>query len=272
MEALEDKSAYNWHNVLLQLLAPLVRFALRHGLKVQQIESALSESMVVEAQALLTKQAKQHSTSRLSVMTGIHRRQISRQLEGSSSDHDSSLIAKVLGLWQHGKRYRAQDNKPRQLSVGYVDADFNQLVREVNRELNPAAVLFELERVGAVSICHIDGKDFATLIKGTFSPSDRFNSGIGILSSDIDDLLYAVEENLVAESTEKNLHARTVFDNVQSENVAELKRWIRMEGHEFHRRLREKLAELDNDINPQADRKGTKLTVTVGSFGRIVER
>jgi hypothetical protein len=73
------------------------------------------------------------------------------------------------------------------------------------------------------------------------------------------------------QSAEKNLHARTVFDNVQVENLPELKRWIRTEGHEFHRRLREKLAELDNDINPQADRQGKKVAVVVGSFGRIIE-
>ena len=271
MEALQQNSTYKWHDVLLQLLAPLVRFALRHGLKIQEIESALSQSMVQEAQALLTQQSKQHSTSRLSVMTGIHRREISRQLGGSSSEHSPSIIAKVLGVWQHAKRYQGAQGKARQLTIGSDNCEFNLLVREVSKELNPAAVLFELERVGVVTLSQIDDTEYATLTKGTFSPSDRFSSGIAILSDDIDDLLHSVEENLVLQNSEKNLHARTVFDNVQIENLPELKRWIRTEGHEFHRRLREKLAELDNDINPQPDRLGKKVAVVVGSFGRIIE-
>ena len=272
MNSVQDRSPRNWHAVLLRLLQPLTRFALRHGLKIQEIQAALAQSMVQQAQKELSARSQEQSTSRLSVMTGIHRREISRQLGDSSSDQNPSLIAKVVGLWQHSTRYLGANGRPRALHAGFEGADFNELVREVSKELNPAVVLFELQRVGVVSVDSVDGQTLAMLKKGAFSPSDRFGSGIDILASDIEDLICTVEENLTGDATEKNLHARTVFDSVRVENIAELKHWIRMEGHEFHRRLREKLAELDDDINPQPDRVGKRLEVIVGSFGRIVER
>lgn len=271
MTTAEDLSVFNWHAVLLRLLKPLTRFALRHGLKIQDVEAALAESMVQQAQIFLASQSQESNASRLSVMTGIHRREISRQLGDSSGDQNPSLIAKVLSIWQHTARYTTANGKPRQLTAGSDGSEFNCMVREVSKELNPAVVLFELQRVGAVAIASANGKSTATLVKGSFSPSDRLGGGMEILASDINDLILSVEENLTTDSPEKNLHARTVFDNVYAEDVEELKRWIRTEGHDFHRRLREKLAELDNDINPQSDRKGKKLEVVVSSFGRVLE-
>ena len=80
---------------------------------------------------------------------------------------------------------------------------------------------------------------------------------------------YYVEENLLARPAITNLHARTTYDNIRPEGVADLKRWILTEGHKFHLRAREIMSRYDQDVNPDPSFEGRGVKVSLGSYGFV---
>jgi Family of unknown function (DUF6502) len=267
MSAIDKTSVLSWQSVLTKILRPVARFALRHGLKVQDLTQALTQVLIDEACEELKSSGITKNISRISVMTGVHRKEVSSQIEKTIYKHNVTLIGKVIGTWQHARKYQDSQGDPIALTIGFDDSDFNRLVRSVSKELNPASVLFDLERTGSVELTD----KFIKLKKGSYTPPKNFEVGIDILAADIGDMIVAVEENLTGEKDEKNLHARTVFDALRIDKLCELKNWVKQEGHEFHKKVREKFSEYDQDINPEIDYQGPKARVIVGSFSRIEE-
>jgi hypothetical protein len=263
--SLKQALAQAMHPILRALLKPIARFMLKNGIKLQQLREVLNQALVDEAVLFLKNSGNQENISRISVMTGIHRREVTSLLENKSQESYIPLTAKVIGVWQHSKLFKDKDSNILALSVGGEGSQFSALVRSVNKELNPATVLFELERTGVVSI--VDG--VATLIKQTFSSPESYVAGAQILAADIGDLMIAVDENLNDQNQDKNLHARTVYDAIRREDLRQIKEWIKSEGHEFHKKIREKLSEYDQDVNPVVGYTGGLSRVIISSFSRI---
>lgn len=88
------------------LLRPLVSFAVRHSIKIQDCLEALKEEYIRQATADLSRRGEPVSVSKLSVMTGLHRRDVDRLKEQSAPrKFGSDLLSKIIGQWQYDKRY-----------------------------------------------------------------------------------------------------------------------------------------------------------------------
>lgn len=262
---------------LLRILSPVVRFALRHSLKIQDIVEALKIAFLQEAQRELLREGRTCNASRLSMMTGVHRKDVARF---ESSDHDLSsqpekaigpkdLVTKVIGLWQTDRNFTTSLKAPRILSAGGLDSEFAKLVAKVSVDVNPAAVLAEMERIEAITRT----KNGIKLIQGAYTPKNDVAAGFSLLGSDLDDLIQAVEGNILHEEEIKNLHVRTEYDNVRPESARLIKQWFLKEGHRLHLLAREMISCHDQDVNPDPKHKGGKgLRVVLGSFGFIEKK
>ncbi len=250
------------------ILKPAVCFCLRHSLKLQGIIECLKLVYLDAAREQLAKNEQRVTDSRLHVMTGVHRRDIVRfKSHPPAFDKSKSLITKVLGQWQSNERFRSKDNRPAVLSVGSEESEFNHLVRTVNTDLNPATVLFELERVHAVERV----KSGAKLVVKNYIPKGDPVSGFRVFRDDFADMLAAVEQNVLEEQELPNHHLRTEFDRIRPQAVAEIKHWFLREGHELHLRAREFLARFDQDLNPDSKFQGETVRVAIGSFSLVEE-
>lgn len=248
-----------------QMLRPIVWLCFRGSLQLNDVIPLLKEVFVESAKVELQKSGGSPSVSRLSVMTGVHRKDVTRlERVGAVGGNAANLIARVMVQWQHDQRFSTKGGKPRALTVEGRDSEFAELVRSVNGEdVSPYAVLHEMERLGAVE--H-DPKGLK-LVWRDFVSGENVRSGLAMLASDTVDLGRAVEENLFNPlNSDRNLHLKTEFDNIVPEAASEIRAWILHEGSLFHRRVRDFLARYDRDITPALQSSGGRCRVVLGTF------
>lgn len=249
-------------------LLPVVRLCMRHGLKLQDLIDSAKVQMVHEGALELARNGIKSNASRISVMTGVHRRDVGNIEAGQLPEHSNGkdLIAKVIGQWQTDLRFLRSGGAPRVLSTqNGLKSEFARLVAAVSTDMNPASVLSELERIGAVE--HRRGG--VVLVKSSFVPKGEPLEGFKICVQDIDDLTAAVEHNLFNTEELPNLHARTQYDNVRPTGVEALKHWFLREGHRFQAQVREIISQHDQDLNPDASFKGRGVRVVLGMFSHV---
>ena len=249
---------------LRQVLRPFVRWALRRGLRLPDIQESLRKSFVEVATEEIRRLRQQPSVSRIAVATGMNRRDVQRAESGERfRDITMSLPTRVLALWRSHPDYTNRHGKPRVLSFGTPSSEFSALVRLVSQDVHPATVLFELERVGAV----VRGA------RGVLPATDGYVSsdperGMRMLSQDLEQLLFAVDENLFTRQEDKNLHVRTVATYISMVDAPTIRDWLLREGGDFHRRVREFLSGFDLQLKPDPA-KPIDAQIVVTSFGRL---
>lgn len=251
--------------ILKALLCPIARIALRHGWKIQELLEALKESLIHVAQEELANKNAEVSISRLSIMTGLQRRDVSRiiELRPHSSEKTSTLV-KIIGLWQQDPRFSLK-GKPLPLDIEGKESGFNKLVNSVSKDLNPYAALFELERVGL--ICRDVNSAF--LKSEVFEYRKNTDEGLILAAEDLNDLLLAVEDNLYGCKEIPNLHIKTYYDNIPVRFIDEIKEWFLLKGSELHREARDFLSKFDRDLNPKFFKEKGRARVALGSFSCV---
>lgn len=248
------------------LLRPLLRYCLRHAIKLQEVVETVKALLVSIAEEQLTAESEEVNASRISLMTGVHRKDVSRLLGASEpSARKPDLITRVLGKWQGDERFLTKSGRTRALTWKGPDSDFAQLVAAVSRELNHTTVLNELERSGAV----VRQRSRVALRSGVFVSKDDLEQGLRYLAEDLDDLIIAVEENVFQQAEPRNLHIKTEYDRIPTEHAAALREWLLEEGTRFHARVRKHFSKFDEDMREEAPPAGTYVRAAFGTFSRI---
>ncbi len=249
------------------ILKPLMRFCLRHSVRIQEILEAVKIALIEAAKEEMIEREELINISRISVMTGIHRRDVMRiHRDEITLDGSKNFIPRLIGQWQSDKRFCVKGKKPRILSrQGEGNDEFEKLVRLVSNDLHPGTVLFELERLGIVRRV----KDGVRLITAVYSPPKNIRNGFELLAEDANDLIAAVEENIADTEAIPNLHAKTTYDNIRRDALPRIRKWFLNEGSSFHKRSREFLSRFDLDINPDPSHTATGVRVVLGTFSRV---
>lgn len=191
-----DLGATAFMRVLRGLLRPLVRLMIARGVTLPAFTRMMKALYVETAEADFRLDGQKMTDSRISVLTGVHRRDV-RALRDPVPDparQSTTLLATVVGrwmadpLWQDGQGAPAP--LPRQSSGG---PSFESLVRAVNKDVRPRTVLDELLRQGLVGP-DADGRlrlDRSALV----GPGDRDHKSI-FFAANIGDHIAAAAANL----------------------------------------------------------------------------
>jgi len=245
------------------LLRPLVRWCLKRGVRSSQVEEILRESFVHDAQHESQEAQGAFSVSKVSVMTGLHRSEVSRLLTGERPDRGAhDILNRVLGLWASSKRYRTAEGAPRDLTHEGLSSEFARLVADVSKEVTHYPILFELERIGAIEYVG----NLVRLRVQEYTPRENHQYGLDLLSLDVGDLASAIEANVTNRDRDPSLHLRTAYDNIDPKDLPEIRRWILKQGAEFQSQMREYLARFDRDSEGTVDQYEERARVTVTSF------
>ena len=140
------------------LLRPLVRILLRHGISFAEF-SEIVKSVYVEVAVTEFKVAGKRGTkSRIAVMSGLTRKDVSRVIELAGAENDGNRsnlnrVARVLAGWHTDPDFIGPYGMP--LEIRYEEgelsaANFSTLVRRYSGDMSPRSMLDELMRVGAV--------------------------------------------------------------------------------------------------------------------------
>lgn len=233
---------------LLLLMKPLVRLCLRHSIKVRELMEFLKNTYISVARDELESRHLPVTPSKISLMTGIQRREVSRFMsQPVPVTADRDVITRVIGLWESGRKYRDRSGRPKTLSFSGREGDFADLVAQVSTDLNPYTVAFELERIGNVKQVRGGMK----LLKSGYEPTGDLEQSLRLLAEDSEILHAAVSENIFEPQPVKNIHVKTAFDNIPPHFEVQIREWFLNNGGEFHQRARQYLSSLDRDLNPE---------------------
>lgn len=253
------------HRFLRHALRPLATICLRNGLKTRDFLHSLKLAFIDGAKAELRSMGEKESVSRIAVMTGLQRKDVG-ELLGTEEEAGvpSGLLMKVIGCWQHDARFCEKDGRPRKLQL--ENGEFEDLVRSVSTDLNHYTLLFELERLDAVT--RID-KNTIELKSEVLNLSPDTGSALQLLATDLEHLTNCVTENIFNPQPIPNLHIKTQYDNISAEDIDEIRTKILELGTKFHADIRALLSMYDKDFNPLLHKKQGGVSIVVGSFSEV---
>lgn len=252
---------------LLNLLRPVVWMCLKRGRGLQDLIESAKRNFVDAAVEELNERGEKVTISRISAMTGVHRKDVVKiYREEALPPTAGKFASRVISQWRKDKRFLTQGRKPRVLSLDGPDCEFNQLVRSVSSDMGPKAILYDMERAGAIEIT----PNGAKLLVRAYVPRGNPEEGFRMLASDSQDLMRAVMDNIFCdEATLPNYHAKTQFDNLSAEDIPKIRQWLFRQCSMLQQKVDRYLMRFDLDINPNPKKTGGK-RVALGIFSRTL--
>ena len=239
---------------------------MKNSIKLSEVIESIKFCFVEVAKEELLKSDERVSDSRLSAMTGVHRKDIARFNTGTETlKPREDLIARVMARWQKDKSFTNKRGQPRVLTCKGTNSEFYSLVNMVNgNNINPYALLFEMERLGIIK----KRNDRVKLVWNDFAPVPDIAQGLTMLAEDTSDLISCVSENIYDREEIPNLHLKTYFDKIPVSKLPVVRSWILNQGSLLHKKTRDFLSQYDLDfINSNSTEPVAK--VSVGTFGSI---
>lgn len=246
------------------LLTPALRWCVRNSIGVRELTEVAKAVLVEVAAEELGPEDRTRNISRISMMTGVHRKDVTRIVrEGPVANQPLDIRNRVLTQWEQDPEFLTAGGKPRVLGCRGEGCEFERLVRRVSKELYSPTLLAELERTGAVT--RSNGRVRLEAPLEDYSKNQE--KGLELLSKDLITFTEAVEENLTRPKEIRNLHLRTEFDNIDRQELPRIRQWLLEQGRAFHKRARTMLAKHDLDLAPKKGRQGgAKVTLVAVSF------
>jgi hypothetical protein len=182
------------------LLRPLVRLLLRAGITFPVLADTLRQ-LFVEVASGEASVEEPRTDSRLSLLTGIHRKEIRRlrEAEGAGLVEPAvvTLSSQILARWLGEARYLDGGGRPLILPrVTTEGSSFETLVRSVTTDVRPRAVLDEWLSQGLVTQ---EAGDHVRLVASAFLPKPGQAAQLFYFGRNLHDHIAAAAANVGAE-------------------------------------------------------------------------
>lgn len=187
---------------LRHVLRPLVRLMLARGLNYPYLAELLKGLFVEVADKEFQLGEKASTDSRVSLLSGVHRKDVSRLRAVLATDDDIesrvvSLGAQLVARWLGSSEYVDGQGKaqplPRYASEG-GDCSFEALVASVSSDIRSRVVLDEWLRLGVV---HLDDEHRVCLNTEAFVPTKGFDEKVFYFGHNLHDHAAAAVSNLL---------------------------------------------------------------------------
>jgi hypothetical protein len=194
----------------LAMLAPLVRLLVANGVTFPQLVAALKPAFLRAARAELSQSGKRINDSAISIVSGVHRKDVralssESRLTARAREPLPSLAGEVVTRWASDPQYLNEDGLPRALPVrngtAQCEPSFERLSQSVSRDFHSRAVLEELLRLGFVVV----SDDVARLDLERAVADHSFVDTMAYIARNVHDHLAAAEGNFSATQTADGL-------------------------------------------------------------------
>ena len=248
-------------NALTCILRPLVRLLIRHQITfpfISQLLKSVYLEMAVEASP---GDAKRITDSRLSLLTGVHRKDVRRLRQENEAIampeiKATSLGAQVVAAWLGEKAYT--DRRGQSLALFRLEKSgapsFETLVEEVSRQdVRSRSLLDEWLRSGVVTL---DNDDKVHLVQDAFIPPDNFDEKVFFFGHNLHDHIAAGVDNLSNEKT-PFFDRGVYYNNLKPESVTELQSFINKEAMVLLRSVNKKARQMQkkDSVSESANRR-----------------
>lgn len=211
-----------------RLFRPLGRLLLSHHITYTFLANLLKGIYVNVAEKEFPVAGRRQSDSRISLLTGVHRKDVRRLRKARETDEPPpkavSLAGQIIARWSGTPEYLCDDGKPkalRRLASADQSCSFEALVKSVSKQdIRARVVLDELVRLGVVIV---DSEDRVHLKMEAFIPKEGLKEKAYYLGQNIGDHIAAGTHNLL-DITPPMLDRSVYYDSLTSESVGELAR------------------------------------------------
>ena len=245
---------------LHRLLRPLVRVLIAKGITFPALSRLLKQVYVDVARDEFPVPGKAQTDSRISLLTGVHRKDIKALREGKrSGDAPSPVLSRnahLIALWTGAPDYIDGRGRPRALPRQRPKnggASFEGLVASVSTDIRARAVLDEWVRQG---LARVDEDDLVHLDMAAFVPSEEFADLAYYFGRNLRDHIAASSHNLLG-GAPAMLERAVYYENLRPGSVDELAELSRELGSDALVRVNQKayeLAEKDKGAGDAAQR------------------
>lgn len=227
------------------ILRALVRALIAKNVTVTSLYRVVKQSYVEVAEEMLGEAA---TDSRISVMTGVHRRDV-KEFRGQPSDDAEaqrrkvSTLSTVIGRWMAKADYVDADGEPILIPRSSASGpSFEALVQSVSRDIRPRTVLDELVRQGIVEV---DGDDVRLVLSGLVSPADM-EQRLHFFSHNLGDHMNAAVDNILTEEP-PHLERAVFYNNLDDAALERIETDVRDVATEALRKINTVAAKLQSD-------------------------
>jgi len=218
---------------LRRVLRPLIRLMLSHGIRFQTFCDLVKSTYIQVAEEEFRLDNKEQTDSRISLLTGVHRRDVKRlrneSLVVSSLSLQASMSAQLLAMWSGHPEYLDSQGAPlplpRLASKG-GERSFEALVQSISKDFRARVVLDEWLRQG---IPTLDAQDNVHLAADAFVSPQGFEEKAFYFGQNIHDHLAATVHNLSG-ATPPYLERCVYYDKLTAESVREYERFAKSAG------------------------------------------
>ena len=245
---------------LADLFAPLTRAMIARGVTLAAANEALKQALL---HAAIESDGADISDSRVSIMTGLHRKDVRRLRNASIADPSRKSInraALLIGYWMTAPDYVDGNGNPRLLSRAGDDTGpgFNDLVRLARIDVAPGTLLTTLRDQGSV-IDTADGR--LQLRREALIPAANSEELVAAYRATLSAHMTAATQNLLAgDEAPRNFDRVVRYSHLSDTSISELEAMARDGAQKLLRDLNARARALqDADAN----------AVTEGATGRF---
>ncbi|MEM7257142.1 MAG: DUF6502 family protein [Pseudomonadota bacterium] len=239
-----------------RLLRPLIRLLLRNGMAYADFTSLLRREFVEVAAEDFTLPGRKQSVSRVSVITGINRKEVKRILDNPDelASAENNRAARVISGWMRDDEFTDSNDAPRPLSWGVAESSyrFENLVKKHSGDMPARSVLDELVRVGAVTL----DEDTVTLTATGYIPAASNEELLHLSGVAIADLINTIDYNLDSVNPQTRLQLSVAYDNVSQQGVELFRNLSKEKSIELLNYLDSFLVTQDRSANPSIEGEG----------------
>ena len=256
---MSDKHLKRLSAAVIRLLRPLVRILLRNGVSYKTFSDLAKWVYVDVAIKEFGIKGRKQSTSRVSVVTGLSRKEVVRvrkltRPDDSASAEKYNRAARVIAAWRRADDFLDAEGKPAPLPMKGPGATFSELVRNFSGDIPVRAILDELIHIGAVKQLE-DGT--VCLLTRAYIPKSSEAGKLHILGTDVGHLISTIDHNLKPDPIGPYFQRKVAYDNLPDEILPEFRKLSAKKSQKLLESLDQLLARHDRDV-----------TLTVKGTGR----
>jgi hypothetical protein len=211
---------------LQRVLYPLVRVMLAKGVTYPFLAELLKTVFVSVAEREFRIEGKPQTDSRISLLSGVHRKDVRRLRQAARDPAETvpsavSLGAQLVAAWTGLPQYLDEQGSPLalpRLASAAGEVSFEGLVAGVSKDIRSRAVLDEWLRLGVV---RLDDEDRVVLNTEAFVPQQGFDEKMFYFGHNIHDHAAAAAHNVLMQGTpllERSVH----YDALSEGSITEL--------------------------------------------------
>ncbi|MCE9507793.1 MAG: DUF6502 family protein [Alphaproteobacteria bacterium] len=252
---------------LRRILRPLVRLFIRNGVTLQMTSDLFKELYVNAAEESLQKETGKATDSHISLMTGVHRKDVKKyrnlRLDMGEAPPHVSVGAELLGKWLGLPEFLDPQGNP--VPLPYQNKEdpersFCALAESVSKDIRPRAMLDEFIRQGIA--VHDPLNNTVALQQDAFVPRDGIEEKLYYFGRNSGDHMEASVHNLLGQ--QHPFFDRSVYyDELTEESAQELQKLANDSGMKTLRTINRKALELsERDKN----KPGALWRINFGAF------